>query len=109
MAPEQIRGEPPTPSADIYSFGITCHELACGRPPFRADSQGALLNKHLKDRPTPLTAYNKDITSEFNDLILKMINKKPSDRLSNMHEFISKFSRVRIYKDDPDPSAPRLG
>ena len=107
MSPEQIRGEPPTPSADIYSFGITCFELACGRPAFRADSQTALLNKHLRDRPTPLTAYNKAITPEYNDLILKMIQKKPADRLGSLHEFISKFSRVRIYKDDPDPSADR--
>jgi serine/threonine protein kinase len=109
MAPEQIRGEPPTPSADIYSFGITCYELATGRPPFRADSQGALLNKHLKERPTPLTAHNKSITSDYNDLVLKMIMKRPSERLTNLHEFLSKFSRVRIYKDDPDPSANRAG
>ncbi|MFO0908398.1 MAG: serine/threonine-protein kinase [Isosphaeraceae bacterium] len=108
MAPEQIRGEPPTPAADIYSFGITCYELACGRPPFRGDSQNELLNKHIKERPTPLTAYNKKITTEYNDLILKMIAKKPADRLGSLHEFLSKFSRVRIYKDDPDPAAGRV-
>jgi serine/threonine protein kinase len=107
MSPEQIRGEPPTLSADIYSFGITCYELACGRPPFRADSQTALLSKHLKERPTPLTAYNKEITSEYNDLILQMIMKKPADRLASLHEFLSKFARVRIYKTDPMPSSGR--
>jgi serine/threonine protein kinase len=80
MSPEQIRGQPPTPSADVYSLGVTCYELACGRPPYRADSQNALLNMHLKQRPTPLVAVNKSITNEFNDLILSMLAKNPAGR-----------------------------
>lgn len=105
MAPEQIRCAPPTPASDVYSFGITCYELACGRPPFRANSTSELLNKHISERATPLTAHNKSITSEFNDLVLKMIQKKPTERLNDLHEFKSKFSRIRIYKEDPDPQA----
>lgn len=105
MAPEQIRCEPPTPAADIYSFGITCYELACGRPPFRANSSQELLNKHLNERPLPLTAHNKEITQGFNDLVLKMLAKKASDRLGSLREFVSQFSRIRIYATDPDPMA----
>ncbi|HMF38544.1 MAG TPA: serine/threonine-protein kinase, partial [Isosphaeraceae bacterium] len=58
IAPEQIRCEPPAPLADIYSFGITCYELACGRPPFRANSLQELLNKHLQERPIAITMHN---------------------------------------------------
>lgn len=107
VAPETILCEPPSPSADIYSFGITCYELACGRQPFRANSVSDLLRKHLRERPTPLTALNKGVTQEYNDLVMKMIQKRPADRLESLHEFLIRFSRVRIFQDDPDPQEGR--
>jgi serine/threonine protein kinase len=107
MSPEQIRCESPSPAADIYSFGITCYELTCGRPPFRGNSDTELLKKHLNDRPTPLTAHNKTITPEFNDLVLRMLSKRPADRPASMDEFLSQFQRIRIYQDDPDPMSER--
>ena len=103
ISPEQIRCEPPSPSADIYSFGITCYELACGRPPFRANSSQELLEKHLGEKPIALTNHNKRVTPEFNDLVLKMIQKRPADRFSSLDEFLSRFRPVRIFTDDPDP------
>lgn len=109
IAPEQIRCEPPSASADIYSFGITCYELACGRPPFRANSSQELLQKHLGEKPIPLTSHNKLITPEFNDLVMKMIQKRAADRFSSLDEFLSRFRSVRIFTDDPDPQAGRDG
>jgi serine/threonine protein kinase len=104
ISPEQIRCEQPTPLADIYSLGITCYELACGRPPFRANSLQELLNKHLQERPVAITMHNKLVTQEYSDLILKMIMKRPADRLASLHEFLTRFRSVRIFQDDPEPS-----
>ena len=109
MSPEQIRCESPTPSADIYSFGITCYELACSRPPFRANSSQELLEKHLGERPLPLTTHNKLVTPEYNEMVLKMISKKASDRYASVHEVLSRFRSIRIFSDDPDPQAERDG
>jgi eukaryotic-like serine/threonine-protein kinase len=103
ISPEQIRCESPTAAADIYSLGITCYELACGRPPFRANSSQELLSKHLNERPLAMTTHNKQVTPEFNDLVLKMIQKRPADRYSSLHEFMTRFRPIRIFVDDPDP------
>ena len=107
MSPEQTLGQPPTPAADIYSFGITCYEIACSRPPFRANSQNELLSKHINEKPLPLTVHNKDITKEFNDIVLQMISKTPKGRPESLREFLAKFRSMRIYSSDPDPTAQR--
>lgn len=105
ISPDQLRCEAPAATADIYSFGITCYELACGRQPFRANTPGELLRKHLSELPSPPTVHNKDITPEFAELVMSMIRKKPADRPQSLHEFLSKLARTKIYKNDPDPWA----
>jgi serine/threonine-protein kinase len=51
ISPEQIRGEPVTGAADIYSLGCVAFECLCGHPPF-ADRRGLrVLWAHLQDEP----------------------------------------------------------
>lgn len=105
MSPEQIRRQPTSIASDIYSFGITCYELACGRQPFRANSPTDLLQKHLTEMPSPPTVHNKAITPEFSDLVMKMIKKKAADRPQNLHEFLAKFNRLRVFATDASPAS----
>ena len=52
-----------------------------------------------------MLSYNNQITPEFNDLILKMLQKRPADRFGSLHEFKTRFRTIRIFQDDPDPAA----
>jgi serine/threonine protein kinase len=99
MSPEQISGAIPGPSCDIYSFGCTLFELTTGRPPFRGTSVNDLLSRHFKEKPSPPSAYNADLTDEFSAFVLKLLTKLPKDRPSNFHEVLIALKKVKqIYK-----------
>jgi eukaryotic-like serine/threonine-protein kinase len=113
MAPEQIRGEMPDPRSDIYSLGATMYELLAGRPPFRGKTQSDLLNKHISDKVDPPIVYNKDITDELSQLMLKMLAKKKEDRPKDCHEILFALQKVRLFKSQPntvdDGTGMRMG
>ena len=107
MSPEQIRGGLLDERADVYSFGCTMFEILAGRPPFRADSPKALLEKHLYEKVRTPRSVNNALTPEIDDLIMHMLQKNKKDRFANMHEFLAKFRGVKIFATAPAPQADR--
>jgi serine/threonine protein kinase len=98
MSPEQIRGLPLDPRADVYSFGASAYELVTGRTPFRAGSNQELLQKHIREKPSTPRVYNPDVTEEFADLILRMLAKKKEERPHDFHEVLMKMRTMKIFK-----------
>ena len=52
LAPEQLRGEPAGPPADVYAVGVLLTEMLSGRPPYEVDSPVALAEAQ---RTPPMT------------------------------------------------------
>jgi serine/threonine protein kinase len=102
MSPEQIRNQYLDGRADIYSFGATCYELVTRRPPFVASTQEDLLRKHIVEPAITPTTYNRDVTDEFAELVLRMLSKKKEDRPRDFHEVLMKLRTIRVFKD-PKP------
>lgn len=100
MSPEQIRGEPLDPRADIYSFGASLYELTTGRPPFRGMSPSDLLSRHLREKPASPQVFNSEITDECAALILEMLAKDKKERPKDFHEFLARFRTIRVFKSD---------
>lgn len=79
MSPEQIDGAPPTPAADIYSFGVLAYETLCHRQPFAGDTVWAVMRKHREEAPPPPSMTDPRLA--FADApILQAMQKDPALR-----------------------------
>lgn len=56
-APEQLRGEPATPSSDLYSWGITLLQCLTGDRPFHGASGQEVILKQLGPEPVAIPAW----------------------------------------------------
>jgi tRNA A-37 threonylcarbamoyl transferase component Bud32 len=77
MAPEQIRGESPSPATDIYAFGATSFHLATGRPPFK---EGNVIEAHLTLKPPNPCELVPELPAELGPIILRCLEKEAKDR-----------------------------
>ncbi|MBI2825717.1 MAG: serine/threonine protein kinase [Planctomycetia bacterium] len=104
MSPEQIRGEPLDERSDIYSFGCTIFHLVSGKPPYTGTSSNDLLTKHLRAPLPALEAQDRNITSDFGDLIRATMAKDPKRRPESMAKFLAEFRTMQMFKVPPSPT-----
>jgi serine/threonine protein kinase len=98
MSPEQIRNERLDGRADIYSFGCAAYEIVTGRPPFRGANSEDLLKKHISEKPLSPRAHNPEVTEEFANLVLKMLEKDRAKRPDSFHTILGELKKMRVFR-----------
>lgn len=95
FAPEQARGEKPSPASDVYSIGIVMFEMFTGRLPYAGASQRELALAHIQADIPRAIAVNPDVPRDISRVIAKVMSKGPNDRYKHADQLGRILQRVR--------------
>lgn len=104
IAPELVRGGPADHRADIYALGCLAYELVAQLPPFDGETAVDLLFKHVHETPIPPRDLQPALSAEFNDVILRCLEKDPGDRYQDYDEFLQ---ALEARPESPGERRPR--
>jgi len=101
-SPEQIRGDPITTAADIYSLGAVLCTLLTGEPPHAISKLSPL--QAAKTIAEAEVAVTDRLPGEVNAILQKALRKEPARRYRSVEEFAGDI--VRFLEGRPVLAAP---
>ncbi len=84
MSPEQCRGVHVDHRTDVYAFGCMAYRMLTGLPPFEARTALELMMTHVSLPPSAPSAACPALSAEFDEAILKTLEKEPDARPPSM-------------------------
>ena len=87
MSPEQVMGEEVDGRSDLYSVGVLFYRLLTGALPFTADTALGMLQRQIRDTPTPVQVHRPSLPQWCDQIVQRALAKAPSDRFQSAEEF----------------------
>jgi hypothetical protein len=95
MSPERTYGNSRVDArSDIYSLGAAVYALLAGHPPSTGKSRKEILENIRSAAPVRPSAYQPSIPEEFEKTVLKMLAKKPEDRVQTAAHLLVTLERI---------------
>ena len=95
LAPEQARGLPVGPPADLYAVGIVLYEMLSGRVPFEGDAAVTVAMRHVQEAPEALTDRNPLVPVALESVVMRALSKDPTQRYQSADQMGIELDRVR--------------
>jgi WD40 repeat protein/tRNA A-37 threonylcarbamoyl transferase component Bud32 len=96
IAPEQIAGEEVDGRADVYSLGCVLYECLVGNPPFRRDSELAVVFAHLEAEPPAPSDVRPQLPTVLDAVIARALAKEPEGRYPSCRELAGAALAVAV-------------
>jgi serine/threonine protein kinase len=81
IAPEQtVDATGVDPRCDLYSLGCTLYFALTGQPPFPGGTNREKIQRHRREKPTPLAELRPDLPKGFVALVERLMEKDPRGR-----------------------------
>jgi len=87
MSPEQARGDAIDNRSDLFSLGITFHELLTGQRVFRKDNEIGVLLALMQQPIPPPSSVRRDIPHALDRIVMKALEKQPEHRYPDAGAF----------------------
>jgi serine/threonine-protein kinase len=98
MSPEQTRGTSGLDGrSDLYQLGATLYALLTGRPPFTGSTLVEVVTRIRQTEPEKPTKSQMSIPSQFSDVVMRLLAKKPEDRYASATDLLRDLTRVGMF------------
>lgn len=107
MSPEQLQNPKRADlRSDVWAFGVIMYKLTAGRHAFHADTVVGCIDAIMNATPAPLSGLRKDVTAEFDQVILRCLEKDCERRIQNVAELAEAL--LPFASPDAQVSAKRI-
>jgi eukaryotic-like serine/threonine-protein kinase len=104
LSPEQARGEPAGPAADLYALGVVSYQLLAGRLPYESASLTDLARQQDSVAPPLLHEVDPAIPRPLALVVARALEREPGDRFPDAASMDQALTGALRGIEPPEPT-----